>query len=95
MGVRRVSPAKLGRGHLQAGPFLPRSSSDTRAKRKRRSPCRNNGNWTRKRNSPTPQRREDQQAPGYDNNTKEGWLVGKGPVHPHFDATPKSKKRPY
>jgi hypothetical protein len=47
-----------------------------------------------KRNNPEPQRPEDQRAPTYDNNTKEAWLTGRGPVHPHFDATPKSKK-PY
>jgi hypothetical protein len=47
-----------------------------------------------KNNSPEPQAQSDKRAPGYDNNTKEGWLIGKGPVHPHFDATPRGKK-PY
>jgi hypothetical protein len=38
---------------------------------------------------------EDARAPGYDNNTKEGWLVGKNEdacAMPHFDHSPPSSK---
>lgn len=92
MGVRRISPAKLvediykrGRSYREFVGFVGETQKTIP------SPQWELG----ERNNPIPQRREDQQAPGYDNNTKEGWLIGKGPVHPHFDATPKSKKPPY
>jgi hypothetical protein len=38
---------------------------------------------------------EDQRAPGYDNNTKGGWLVGKAgdaTRMPHYDRSPKFYK---
>jgi len=45
------------------------------------------------RSEEKPQCPEDQRAPDYDNNTKEGWLVGKGEDAtrmPHYDRSPKS-----
>ena len=41
-----------------------------------------------KGNSALPQKSADQRAPNYDNNTKEGWLVGRGAPHPNFDYKP-------
>ena len=92
MGIRRVSPAKLvediykrGRTYREFVGFEGETQKTVPSPQWELDATRNN---------PAPQRREDQQAPGYDNNTKEGWLVGRGAPHPHFDHSPKSKK-PY
>ena len=95
--MAKVSPAKLveriyqqGRSYYDGKRYVGYEGEVTKA-----------GNITvgqweldAKNNSPEPQAQSDKRAPGYDNNTKEGWLIGKGPVHPHFDATPRGKK-PY
>ena len=92
MGIRRVSPAKLvediykrGRSFHDYVGFVGETQKTIPTPQWELDP---------KGNAPGPQRCEDQQAPGYDNNTKEGWLVGRGAPHPNFDHTPRGKK-PY
>ncbi len=39
------------------------------------------------------QTHEDAHAPGYDNDTSEGWLTGHGSPHPYFDSTDTSRNK--
>jgi hypothetical protein len=93
MGIRRVSPSKLVEDIYKRGRSY-REFVGYEGETQKAIPVLEKWELDPKGNSPTPQRREDAQAPGYDNNTKEGWLVGRGAPHPHFGATPKFKK-PY
>jgi hypothetical protein len=89
MGIRRISPGRMAEDAYTQGRFSHDGKryvgfvDETQAEI-------STPKWETDatRNNPEPQRREDQRAPGYDNNTAEKWLTGRGKVHPHFDSDP-------